>query len=805
MKGIYSGLFITALATLMYEILLTRIFSVTMWYHYAFMAISIALFGMTLGAVIVYFFPNFFSVAKTRRRLGEFSLLFSIAIPISFVIYLSIPFAPADNPGIFMGLISLASIYVTVAIPFVFSGIVVSLALTKYPERINKLYSADLIGAALGCILLITVLNIFTGPTAVILIAAITTLASLAFLIGEKTKLKIVGGIFFFVCIVFIAANTYFIVNKQQPLLTLRYVKGGIESGAVYEKWNSFSRITVYGNETEKTRPFGWGLSEVYPRETEINQLWLLIDATAGTPLTKFTGNLDNIEFLKYDIVNLAHYLRKNANVMVVGVGGGRDVLSALAFKQKSVVGLEVNDAIIGATLKRYGDFTGHIDSYPGVTIVNDEARSYIARSKETFDILQISLIDTWAATAAGAFVLTENSLYTVEAWKTFLEHLSPNGILTVSRWYFKDRPGEVYRLASIATASLREIGVTDPRQHIAIVRRLGEDDSRETPDGVGTILVSRSPFTKEDLANLKATTANLHFEEVLTPDFTIDPIFERAITETPGSEFYKNFPLNITPPTDDNPFFFHMLRLKDVLSGKDLQLGKTTFNLKAVAILLEILAITVLLAFLFIILPLFFKARRSDFRGAAPLLLYFMAIGLGFIIIEVSFLQRLIIYLGHPIYSLSVILFSLLLGGGIGSYLSQKIIKKEKLATNSYLVLIPIMALVLIGGIIIPYVITVFGAIALPIRIIFSLIAISIMGISMGICFPLGVFYASRRHESLLPFLWGVNGALSVVASVLSVAITITSGISMAFWVGILCYIVAFISLLIFSRNSRV
>lgn len=804
MKGIYSGLFITALATLMYEILLTRIFSVTMWYHYAFMAISIALFGMTLGAVIVYLFPGFFSVEKTHRRLGEFALIFSIAIPISFIIYLSIPFAPADDLGIFIGLISLASIYITVAIPFIFSGIVVSLALTKYSLRINKLYAVDLIGAAIGCILLIVVLNIFTGPTAVILIAAITALASITFLIGEKTKLKIVGFIFFLVCIIFVAVNTYF-VNKQQPLLTLRYVKGGIESGALYEKWNSFSRITVYGNEGEKTRPFGWGLSEVYPRENTVNQLWLLIDATAGTPLTKFTGNLDEIEFLKYDIVNVAHHLRKDADVMVVGVGGGRDVLSAFAFKQKSVTGLEVNDAIVGATLKRYGDFTGHIDSYPGVKIVNDEARSYIARSKETFDILQISLIDTWAATAAGAFVLTENSLYTVEAWKTFLEHLNPNGILTVSRWYFKDRPGEVYRLASLAAASLREIGVTDPRQHIAIARRLGEDDGRETPDGVGTILVSRSPFTKEDLANLKAITADLHFEEVLTPDFTIDPVFEKAITEAPDSEFYRNFSLNITPPTDDNPFFFHMLRLKDVLSGKDLQLGKTTFNLKAVAILLEILVITILLAFLFIILPLFFKARRSDFRGSLSLILYFMSIGMGFIIVEIAFLQRLIIYLGHPIYSLSVILFSLLLGGGIGSHLSQKIIKKEKWVTNSYLILIPVVVLVLIGGLITPYVITVFSAVALPVRIVFSLLAIGLMGISMGICFPLGVFYASRRHEPLLPFLWGVNGALSVVASVLSVVIAITSGISITFWVGILCYVIAFISLFVFSRKSQV
>src|SRR5216683_1684070 len=379
----------------MYEIVLTRIFSVTMWYHFAFVAISVAMFGMTVGAIIVYLRPAFFTQERVAEHLTLGAVLFAVSAVVSFVISLFVPF---DGEVTIGGLLSTGLTYAIIAVPFVFSGICVALALTKFPQRVGKLYACDLIGAATGCLLIIVTLNVTDGPTAVIAVGA------------------------------FAAAHTV-LVRDESPLVRLQWVKGRAEPRPLYEKWNSFSRVTVFGDPTQPTAPAGWGVSATFRPERGVRQLSLLIDASAGTVLTGYDGNPADLEHLKYDVTNLVHYVRQGARVLVIGVGGGRDVLAAVLFGQRSVLGVEINQDIIGTVNGKFGGFTGHLDRLPQVRFVNDEARSYIARQTERFDIIQISLIDTWAATSAGAFVLTENSLYTAEAWKLFLDRLSPSGI----------------------------------------------------------------------------------------------------------------------------------------------------------------------------------------------------------------------------------------------------------------------------------------------------------------------------------------------------------------------------------------
>src|SRR5581483_9472853 len=266
-------------------------------------------------------------------------------------------------------------------------------------------------------------------------------------------------------------------------------------------------------------------------------------------------GRLEAAEHLKYDVVNVAHHLRRDGRVLVIGTGGGRDVLAALAFGQRAVVGVEVNENILDTANHVYGDFTGHLDRDPRVTFVNDEARSYVARERRPFDLIQASLVDTWAATAAGAFVLSENALYTVEAWTLFLERLTPSGLLSVSRWYFLDRPDEMYRLTALATAALLRLGVPEPRRHVAIVRR-GPGGGARLPANVGTMIVGRAPLTEADLDRLAAVARDLRFELVLTPRVAADPTFAVLATAGGLAEVTARFPMNIAPPTDDRPFF---------------------------------------------------------------------------------------------------------------------------------------------------------------------------------------------------------------------------------------------------------
>ena len=780
----YAGLFLVTLSTLMYEILLTRIFSVTMWYHFAFVAISIAMFGMTVGAVLVYIFPRRFAPEWVHRHLALCALLFSLTMVGSFLVHLAVPFGTRG---------SILLTYVVITVPFVFSGICVCLALTRFPKEVSRLYAADLAGAALGCILLKFLLDLTDGPTAVFAVAAMAGAGAFLYACAPRTgRLRTAAAATVLLLGLFAVWHTS-LSRRQAPILRLAWAKGVEEPVPIYEKWNSFSRVSVYGTPDVRVLPLGWALSETLMSQDFLTaQLMLVIDSGASTILTGFDGDLTKLEYLKYDLVNLAHFLRADARVLVVGAGGGRDVLTALVFNQRSVLGVEINENILDTVNRVYGDFTGHLDQNLKVRFVNDEARSFISRQVEKYDILQISLIDTWAATVAGAFVLSENTLYTVEAWRTFLSHLAPRGILTVSRWYFRDRPGEMYRVVSLAVAALKAEGVANPRDHIIIARKMYRDETGVAPDGIGTILVCRDPFSAEDVSILGRVANRMRFEIMLSPAFSADPAFTAMTSGGDAAAFYRSFPLNVSAPTDDSPFFFHMLRLGDIFKGEAiLNQGAVTFNLKAVYVLGMVLIEVVALTLLCIMVPLALTGDRTVIRGAFPLFLYFASIGLGFILVEVSQMERLIIFLGHPSYSLSVVLFTLLLSSGLGSFLTQGIAGGGSSSPGLRRLALLLGALVLFG-MLTPFATNIFRSATTPVRILVAAGILFPLGLFMGMAFPLGMKAASGREDRLLPWLWGINGATSVNGSVFSVVIAMNAGIAASFWTGVACYLAA-------------
>jgi predicted membrane-bound spermidine synthase len=798
-----------ALATLMYEILLTRIFSVTMWYHFAFMAISMAMFGMTVGAILVYLYPVHFIPEKVPKQLVISTLLFSVAIVLSFVIHLFLPFiAPGNWVN---GLLHIVGTFVVIAVPFVFSGIAVCLCLTKFTTNVSLLYAADLAGAAAGCMLLLPLLNLCDGPSAVFFVAALAGLAAVCFAFGLRskpaeqqtvlTKTLLASSVAFTALLATFAATNAVMANQQQPLVRLRWVHGYLEQPPLYEKWNSFSRVIVTGEPETTHRPFAWGLSSTWPETKNVSELTLTIDAGAGTVLTKFDGNLDKVEHLKYDLTNLVHYIRPDARVLIVGVGGGRDVLSALVFKQKYIEGVEINNNIIDSLARVFGDYTGHLTQYPQVKIVNDEARSYIARSQKKFDIIQISLIDTFAATAAGAFVLTEHSLYTTQAWRSFLDHLSPHGVLSVSRWYFKERPGEMYRLVALASTALKEIGVQDPRKNIVVVAALGGGNGGRASDGIGTVLVSRDPFTPADIERIQTFAREKKFEMTLTPDQAEDANFATIANGKDMEQLFAAFPVNISPPTDDSPYFFHMLRLKDVFNPSLWAQGVMSANSMAINILGWLLITVSILTLLCILIPLMLTIRTAPLAGAMPLLLYFASIGLAFMFIEISQMQRLIVFLGHPVYGLSVVLFTLLLASGLGSFTTNNLAGKidmRKLTSDSALTrFVGLLSMLIVFGLATPLAVESFASAETWLRVLVAVVILFPLGLFMGMAFPIGMIAAGKNREALTPWLWGVNGATSVCASVLAVAIALSFGISATFWTGFVCYALAFLFLL--------
>lgn len=801
----FLGLFAVTLATLMLQILLTRIFSVTLWYHFAFMAVSIAMFGLTFGAVWVYLRPAHYAPEHAQERLAQSSLGFAVSTVVCFVLHLYVPMltgtggiSPTIGDAQASGFASTAAYlgltFALVSVPFLFSGVAVCVALTRFPAQVNRLYAADLAGAAVGCALLVALLRVTDAPAAIVVVAAVAAVAAWLFAADAPPSASVrrlrVASIA--IALLFAAGALGLAARVQQgrPFLRPLWVKGEKTLPPLYEKWNSSAYFLVKGNPNSISIPFGWGMSEL-ARGKLIGQLSVAIDATAGTVMTRFDGDLEPLAYLEQDVTNFAHHLRRDARVLVVGVGGGRDVLSALRFGQREITGVEINADLLQAVNGRFGPFTGHLDRLPQVRFENDEARSFVARSRDQWDVIQVSLIDTWAATAAGAFVLTENTLYTVESWRTFLAKLSPNGLLSFSRWHDPEQPAETYRLTALAAAALREIGIEDPSRHLLIVTN--QPPGRELPSAVVTLLASPTPLSPQDVALARETATALHFTVLASPEGSSDPMLARLVTGRDLEAVAASYPLDVSPPTDDRPFFFHMLRLRDAFGSAE-KLGVNDFNLRAVYVLGALLAIVLGLMLLCVFGPLALRGGLPP-RSALPWLAYFAAIGLGFMFVEISQIQHLVVFLGHPTYGLSVLLFSLLLSSGLGSLLVPSIASPSDARRAAWRLPALVVAVVAFG-LVTPVVSDAFRGDPTSIRIPVAAGLLFPLGLFLGTAFPLGMGAASLRHAELTPWLWGVNGATSVCASVVAVAISLSFGISAAFWTGALCYLGAALAL---------
>ena len=459
----YVALGLVTAATLMLQIIETRIISVTSWYHLAFFVISIAMFGLTAGAVFVYLRKERFRPKRLSYDLAVATLAFALTTDLAVVVQLTL--VTGASPSL-TALVAWAEFALCMALPFFFSGIVVSLALTRSPYSIGKVYGADLIGAATGCIGALVLLNVTSGPSAVLWVGAAIALAALGFAGSGLGELHDTGALgaklfryrrsIFAGCLLFAIANML-TIHGVRPTI----VKNALEApdDFAYDRWNSFSRITV--GKSYAGRPAMWGPSPGWQPST-IEQRWLTIDGSAGTSIYRFDGNLASLGFLRHDVSNLAYAIPNLKTGAVIGVGGGRDVLSQRLFGVKDVTGVEINPIIIDLLKRRFSDYTA-IATLDGVKLEVDEARSWFARTPRFFDVIQMSLIDTWAATGAGAFTLTENGLYTVEAWQRFLGRLNPDGLFTVSRWYALDEVDETGRMVSLAVATLLANGAAEP------------------------------------------------------------------------------------------------------------------------------------------------------------------------------------------------------------------------------------------------------------------------------------------------------------------------------------------------------
>jgi hypothetical protein len=435
-----------------------------------------------------------------------------------------------------------------------------------------------------------------------------------------------------------------------------------------------------------------------------------------------------------------------------------------------------------------------------GLDLINDEARSYITRTSDNFETIQISLIDTWAATSAGAFALSENSLYTTDAWDTFLDQLTDDGILTVSRWFRHENPEplEMLRTTALASQVLTDRGVENPRDHILIYEGPPEGPVGAT---VGTIMVSKEPFTDDQLATAEEVAGDMQFTPVLTPDVENDefPFAPLAEPGGPGPNL-DVVKADISPPTDDKPFFFQMADVANVIK-MDLPANKQVF--RSVVVLAALAVAVLILAAFCIGGPLYQISRGTSHKGRRPYYLYFCGIGLGFLMVEISQLMRLSTFLGHPTYALAVVLFTVLIFSGLGSMVVDRIVKIDK-PTSLLVPLLVLLGVALVFGLVTPTLIEEFAGRVTEIRIAVAVGILAPMAFFMGMPFSIGMKMASTDEGSPTAFLWGINGAMSVVASVFATVIALFFGIIWTFVAGIAAYVLAAGSMYVLVKRLR-
>ncbi len=780
-----AGVSAISCALLMTELALTRIFSVTMYYHFAFLAISIALFGLSASGVAIYL---------ARRRLDRYptaTLLTGAAVVYAVVTLLALAFLVRIRVGLNYSpanLLLMLAIYASAALPFFAGGAVISLAISRWAPRINVVYAADLLGAASGCLLLIPLLDRLGAPGVVFAAAALAL--SAAALLARKTARKKVLGI----CAAVLAIPGALQWAGAAPFDVLA-TKGHVGDRVLFSKWNSFSRVAVYD------RAHGdWSLSPSYHgRRPE--SLFMDIDSAASTPILHASSNLADVDYLRYELTALGYYLVGNArsslvesrqpdgrlptdgpqnhgfNALVIGPGGGRDLLTALVFGASRVDGVEINPIIARDVMEsRYRAYAGDVYTNPRVRIHVDDGRSFVRASDAKYDLIQASLVDTWAATAAGAYTLTENSLYTVEAFEDYIDHLNDDGVLTITRWVF-----DGLRLVSLAQEACAARGLHAP-DHLAVVQF----------DRVATFLLKRSAFTPDEVGRLRQVAGALGFTVLYAPGAgvasglaeatppemqrtgTSAGDYARLILSTDRERFFERYPLDVRPTTDDRPFFFHTTKLADqfgVAFGRSMLFGN------GLSALLTLMAISLALVTLFILGPLLVGGEpiaARDLRWVA----YFGALGAGFMLIEVALLQRFVLLLGHPVYSLTVTLFSMLLGTGIGSLLGRRV-HEHTLARVAAGACAATVAMAALATRVYPVVIASAIAAPRPLRMLLATALILPAGIVMGLPLPTGMRLLAAHRRVLVPWAWGINGALSVVGATLAVFIAMNWGFS--------------------------
>ena len=744
----YGAIAAVACAIMLFEILTTRLLSVTLSYHFAFLTISLAMLGLAA--------PGVWLSLEPPRPATLVASLYASAVALPASVLAIVHLGAARRLDLFFWI-------AVILLPMLGLGTAICILLLRARgPRVSRMYAADLGGAAIGALLAVPLLGGLPTPAVVAALGLLPLGA--AMLVGSRR---------------YVAAGLYGLVLAGSVFwttpYTLRYTRFYVEDRApLYEKWTPTARVTVFAGLNPEF--VGWGMGERYGGGAKQDHLWLDQDGSAGTPILPYVPGGPYPEYLAYDVVSAAYPLVSPKTACIVGGGGGRDILKALQGGVSAIEVVELNPFTVDAVSRVFRAHSGDPYHLPGVRAVVGEGRSHFSRSSTACDVLEISQIDTFAASAAGAYALTENALYTVEAIRMFWSRLSYGGVLSISRWASGPAWPESVRLVLLEMESLRREGIADPGRHMLVL----------ASGGTANVMLFRNPVTPELLARAEQLCARRGFQMLWPMPSTVArmPELTRAIASGPGDMEGRGY--DMSPPTDDRPFFFQTLNILTASWG-DVE-GGTSEREQSVTLLRRLLIALVALTTVLVVLPVLARGALPKGPSLFTNTLFFCCLGFGFMFVEIPLLQRLALYLGHPSYATTIVLGSLLVGAGMGAALAPRIDEARRTAVAAA---VPFV----VGAVAFFLLWLIARTIAQPfaVRAAISITALTVAGIMMGLPFPLGMSQFDDRDRS---WYWAINGATSVLASVVALVIALVAGFTAVLWCAVAIYVVAALTL---------
>ena len=768
-RTLLAGLALTSFAALLLELSLTRLFSVVLFYHFAFLAISIALLGLGAGGVFAYILKPRLMRTGTRALASRLCMANSLVLVVVLEIVLHVPVALNVSGKNFL---RLTALYLAAAVPFFLTGLLFSIVFARETHRIPRLYGADLCGGSLACLAVVPLLNWLGGPNAILVAAVVLAIAGIVW--AEARAARRNSAVLAAVLVLLTAAN------YSGRLIDIVYAKGMFRDPAWVEfaRWNAISRVEVDRQGQAKA---------------------IVIDADANTYLMNADPARVKGTDWEWNLMSappaLANVLRPHGEFAIIGPGGGVDVLRAVVTGSPNITGIEINPIIATTIMRgRYADYSQHLYQRPEVHIHVSDGRSYLRSTPQRFDVVQMTLVDTWASTAAGAFALSENSLYTVEAFREYFEHLKPDGMIAITRWEFR-HPREALRVVSVAMEALHRMGVANPARHFIVASQGALDE-----DGIAVVVLARkTPFTAEEV---QAVRNHVDDYDEITPLYLPSQPGKNPFSDLIASNdpygFARGYAYNVAPVDDNAPFFFFTLKPGQILGENGVRKGIDWKVNLGVLVLLLVLVISLCAVLIFLVLPLALTGGRSR-RPLLPLF-YFVAVGLGYILVEIAFIQRFVLFLGHPTYALTVVIFLLLLSSGAGSLASRLWLPRTEML---WLPLLLVVATLLAYVLFLPSRLAAFVGLPFGYRLLVSSVLLVPLGLVMGMPFPTGLRALAVSPAPASPagrdasgnaveWAWAMNAAASVLGSVLAMLLAIQFGLTLTLVCGACAYVAA-------------